>query len=100
MRRAGSPQQLSSAPNMPKLIPAALKIFTIETLTLVFRSSSAPVHPTQYSKSRLLSSARVLTPNPSAQDVRVDVVPRHGWSRVLKLLRASCADAGTIVLSM
>ena len=99
IRRAGSPQQPSSVPSIPNLTPAVFSIFTIALDTLTFRSSSAPVQPTQYSISTLLSSAIVFTSRPSAHAVLVKVVPRPGWSRVLKFLSASSAHSGSLVCS-
>ena len=58
MRRAGSPQQLSSSPSTVKFTPAVFRILTMALGTFMLRSSRAPVQPTQYRMSGSLDSAQ------------------------------------------
>ena len=100
MRLAGSPVHVSSLPRMAKSTPALFKTDAIDLATLWLRCSSAAVQPTQKSTSASGWSARVLIFRPSAQSVRVKVVPRQGWPRCSMLTRAFMPDSGISAFSM
>ena len=100
MRRAGSPVQPSSMPRIAKSTPARLRTDAMERATLWLRCSRAAVQPTQNSTSASGWSASIGMSKPSAQSVRVKVVPRQGCPRCSMLSRAFMAVSGISAFSM